>query len=90
MSYRTFKKHSLWLSQLAAAVSLFIIAFVRGKYIFWHGNAAGGLLLLAMFTSALTLGFGLAALPRWQGFVALTIFCFVAYCLMFVPLYAIP
>ncbi len=89
MSLKAFREHSKWLSQVSAAVSLIIVVFIRSKFIFESGNTAGTLLLVAMITSFLTLVFGVASLPRWQGFVALAIFVLVAYFILFEPLYGI-
>ena len=85
----TFRKHSKWLSQVSAAVSLIIIVFVRSKFIFDSGNTAGMLVLVAIITTLLTLIFGVASLPRWQGFVALAISIFLAYYILFQRLYGL-
>jgi hypothetical protein len=90
MSLQNFREHSKWLSQISAAVSLIIVVFIRSKFIFESGNTAGTLLLIATITSLLTLIFGVASLPRWQGFIALAIFALVAYFILFEPLYGIP
>ena len=47
------------------------------------------LVLIAMIASVFTLIFGIAALPRWQGIVALLIFIYVAYCIGFTRMYGI-
>lgn len=83
------RHHAKWLSQVTAAVALILIAYVRGRYFFVFGNTAGKLLLCATLAAVFTLIFGIAALPRWQGYFALSIFLFVAYCLLFLPMYAI-
>ncbi len=83
------RHHAKWVSQLAAVVALILIAYVRGRYVFVFGNTVEELLLCATLAAILTLIFGAAALPRWQGYVALSIFLFVTYCLLFVPMYAI-
>jgi hypothetical protein len=89
MSFQTLKKYSPWLSQASAAVSLLIVVFMRIKFVFDSGNTAGMLLLIAMLTSLLTLVFGVVALPRWQGFVALGIFGLVAYYILFERMYGV-
>jgi hypothetical protein len=85
-----FKEYSKWLSQITAAISLIVLVFIKSKYIFYSGKDAGKLVLITMITAGLSFVFGIASLPRWQGFVALAIFSFVAYCILFTPLYAIP
>ncbi len=90
MNCKTFKTYSIWLSQVNAAVSLIIVVFIQSKHIFYSGKAAGQLLFIAMITAALAFIFGIASLPRWQGFLALAIFGYVAYCILFTSLYAIP
>jgi type IV secretory pathway VirB2 component (pilin) len=87
MNRKTFKDYSTWLSQASAAISLIIVVFVRSKHVFVSGNAAQMLVLIAMIAAALTFIFGVASLPRWQGFVALAVFSYVAYYLLFTPLY---
>jgi hypothetical protein len=82
-------RNAIWLSQITAVISLILIAYVRGRYVFTFGATAGQLLLIATLTNVFTLIFGIAALPRWQGKVSLSIFVFVAYCLLFVPMYVI-
>lgn len=70
-------------------MSLGIIVFVRTRFIFDSGNTAVMLLLISMFTALLTFIFGVASLPRWQGFVALAVFGIVAYFLLFERLYGL-
>jgi hypothetical protein len=89
MSFQRLKRYSPWLSQASAAVSLCIVVFMRIKFVFDSGNTAGMLLLIAMLTSLLTLVFGVVALPRWQGFVALGIFGVVAYFILFERMYGV-
>lgn len=89
MRGNTIKQLCPWLSQFTAVAALILIAFVRGQYAFILGNTAGMLLLAVTIAAVLTLIPGIVSLPRWQGFVALAVFCFVAYCLLFVRMYAI-
>jgi hypothetical protein len=89
MKSGSFRHCAEWLGQISGASALILIAYVRGKYIFIIGNTAGTLLLLATLAAVLTLIFGVAALPGWQGYLSLAIFFFVTYCLLFVPTYAI-
>ncbi|HRH41500.1 MAG TPA: hypothetical protein PKY82_07625 [Pyrinomonadaceae bacterium] len=89
MNYKTFKEYSKWFSQISAATSFIIIVFVKSKWIFESGTAAGKLVLTATIAAILALIFGAVSLPRWQGFVALTVFCYVAYSILFTSLYAI-
>ena len=77
------------MSQVNAVLSLIVVVFLRSKFIFESGNTAGMLVLIAMGTWLLTLVFGVAALPRWQGFVALGIFGVLAYYILFEPLYGL-
>ena len=89
MRGNTIKQLCPWLSQFTAVAALILIAFVRGQYAFVFGNTAGMLLLAATIAAVLTLILGMVSLPRWQGFVAVAAFCFVAYCLLFVRMYVI-
>ncbi len=89
MNYETFKSYSKWLSQITAITALITIIYVKSKYLFITGNDAGRLVLISIIAALLTLVFGIVSLPRWQGIVALVIFSFVAYCILFTPLYAI-
>lgn len=89
MSGNTIKQLCPWFSQFTAVAALILIAFVRGKYAFVFGNTAGMLLLAATIAAVLTFILGIISLPRWQGFVALAAFCFVAYCLLFVNMYVL-
>jgi orotate phosphoribosyltransferase len=84
MTANSCKKHARWLSQISAAASLILVAYVRGKFAFVFGNTAGAIILIAMVAAVLTFIFSIASLPRWEGFVGLAAFCFVAYCLFFV------
>jgi len=85
MNFKTFEKYSVWLSQFSAAVSLTGIVYLTSKFIFYSGNEAGTLLLIAMIATVFTFIFGVLSLPRWQGFVELAIFSFAAYCILFTP-----
>ncbi len=89
MNYKIFKKYSLWLSQFSAAISLISIVFVKSYWVFVNANLAGNLVIVSIFFGLLTLLFGLVSLPRWQGFVAMAVFGFVAYLILFTPLYAV-
>jgi hypothetical protein len=83
------KEYSKWLSQITAAISLIVLVFIKSKHTFDSGNVAGNLVLITMTTAGLSLVFGIASLPRWQGFVALAVFSFVTYYILFTPLYAL-
>lgn len=89
MVFQRLRKYSTWMSQVSAVVSLIAVVFLRSKFIFESGNTAGMLVLFAMVTWLLTLIFGVAALPRWQGFAALGIFGVLAYNILVEPLYAL-
>ena len=89
MDYKIFKEYSKWLSQIFAVVSLITIVYVKSKWLFVTGSNGGFLVLISLIAAILTFIFGIVSIPRWQGFVALTIFCFVMYCILFTPLYAI-
>lgn len=89
MNLKTFREYSKWLSQFTAAVSLIIVVFIKNKYIFESGNDAVKLLWIAIIASFLTLIFGIASLPRWQGVVSLSIFALVVYLILFEPLYVL-
>ena len=89
MNYKTFKNGSKWCSLVTAAISLITITFVKWTFVFDSGNTAGKLILILIGAAVLTLIFGVIALPRWQGFVALVVFGYVGYCILFTPLYAL-
>ena len=89
MNYRTIKDHSKWLSQVSALTSLVVIVFVQSKFVFDSGNFAATLVLISLVAAVFTFVFGVIALPRWQGFVALGIFSYVTYCILFTRLYAL-
>jgi hypothetical protein len=90
MSWNNLRKYSKWLSQISAAVSLIVVVYVNSKHTFDFDYEGGRLVLISLIAAVLTFIFGVLSLPRWQGFLALIIFIFVAYCLLFTPLYAIP
>ena len=89
MSRRSFRQIAKWPSVAWAAIALVLVVYVRTKFVFASGNTAGMLVLIAMIASVFTLVFGIAALPRWQGIVALLIFIYVAYCIGFTRMYGI-
>jgi hypothetical protein len=89
MSGSSFRQIAKWPSLVWAAISLCLVLYVRTKHIFASGNTAGMLVLVAMIAAVFTLIFGIAALPRWQAVLALIVFVYVAYCLVFTPLYAL-
>lgn len=89
MNYKTLKEYSKWLSQISAAVSLIILVYVKSKFVFDSGNTAGMLVLILMVAAVFTFIFGMLSLPRWQGFVALAIFSYVAYSILFTRIYGI-
>ena len=89
MNYQTFKKHSKWLSQISAVTSLIVIVYVQRKFVFDSGNIAATLVLISLIAAIFTFIFGFIALPKWQGFVALGIFGYVAYCILFTRLYGL-
>ena len=89
MSLTSFRNKARWLSLIAGAVFLGIHFYMRHKFIFEDGNAAGRLLLISMIAALLTFVFGLFALPRWQAFIALAISVYAGYWFAYGPLYAI-
>ena len=89
MSIRSFRQIAKWPSLVWATISLFLVLYVKTKYIFASGNTAGMLILVAMIAAVFTLIFGIAGLPRWQAVLALIVFVYVAYCLLFTSLYAL-
>lgn len=58
---------------------LVVSTYMRMKFVFESGNTAGLLMFVAMIAALLTLIFGLAAIPRWQSFVALAICGYAIY-----------
>ena len=89
MDYKTFEFYSKWLSQISAAIALITIIFVKSKFVFDSGNTAGNLILISIIAALLALVLGIVSLPRWQGLVAIAIFSYVAYCILFTPIYVI-
>ena len=89
MSRKSFKEVAKWTSLVWAAIALGLVLYVRTKFIFDSGNTAGMLVLVAMVAAVFTLIFGVAALPRWQGFLALAAFVAVAYFIFFTRLYGV-
>ncbi len=89
MNYKTFKEYSNLLSQVSAVMSLIIVVFLRSKGVFNDDFVPGTLLLIAMITAVFTFIFSVISLPRWQSFVALAVFSYVTYFLLFTPLYGI-
>lgn len=89
MGNQSFRQIAKWPSVVWAVIAFTLVLYVRTKHIFASGNTAGMLVLIAMIASVLTLIFGIATLPRWQGFVALAIFIYVAYCIGFSQMYAL-
>ena len=89
VSFRSFRQIAKWPSIVWAAIALALVVYVRTRFVFDSGNVAGMLVLIAMIASVFTLIFGIAALPRWQGVVALLIFIYVAYCIGFTRMYGI-
>lgn len=89
MNLKTLKKHSVWLSQLSAAISLVLVLYIKSKRVFVNENEAAALLLIAMIATTFTFIFGILSVPRWQGFLALAIFSYTAYCVLFTSMLGI-
>lgn len=75
--YKIFKEHKKWLSLICAVISLIIIVVVKSNWLFESGLVANRLIFISMIAATLAFIFGIVSLPRWQGFVAMAIFCFV-------------
>ncbi len=89
MNYKRFKRVAKWISLIASVISLGLILFVRWIDIFESANTAGLLVFSALIGSIVAIVFGLVALPRWQGLLALMIAFYVGYCVMVGSLYGI-
>ena len=89
MSYEKFKKVSKWVCLGAAAISLSVISYVKWKFIFESGNVAATLVFISILAALASLILGVISLPRWQGIVALFVFAYVTYCLLFTRLYGL-
>jgi hypothetical protein len=63
--------------------------YLHVKFVFESGNVAQLLYLSTTLAALLTLVLGVLSFPRWQSFVALTIFVYAVYWLS-QPAYAIP
>jgi hypothetical protein len=85
----TTKTVSAWLSLASGTISVSTIVFVKTKFIFESGNTAIAMIGISMIIAILAFIFGLVALPRWQGIVALAASCSVAYCILFTRLYVL-
>jgi glucan phosphoethanolaminetransferase (alkaline phosphatase superfamily) len=89
MNLNQVRDKSKWWSLICAAIFLVISSYMRWKFVFESGNAAGRLLLIALIAALLTFIFGILSVPRWQSVVAFAIVVYAAYWLSG-PTYAIP
>ena len=78
-----------WYALVSGTLFLTVSTYLRVKFIFESANIAGALLMASMILAALTLLFGLLALPRWQAWIALAISAYALYWLFFTRLYGI-
>jgi hypothetical protein len=78
-----------WLGIVSGTLFIIISTYLRVKFVFESGSVADFLYLSASLAALLTLILGLLSLPRWQSFVALTIFVYALYWWSR-PAYAIP
>jgi hypothetical protein len=72
------------------AISLVIIVIVKAKWFFENGLVANRLLFISMIVATLGFIIGILSFPRWQSFLALTVFCFVWFYIFFLPLLGTP
>jgi len=89
MRYRKFKALSGPLSLIFSVISLILILYIKAVHVFESASLAGFLVLMALASAFLAVGFAVVAFPRWQGFLAFAVACYVGYCVIFGPLYFI-
>jgi len=75
---------------MAATIGVGVIVFVKWWFVFESGNLAGGLVLTSMICGCFSLVLALLSFPRIQNIVALIMCAFLAYLILFTPIYAIP
>lgn len=74
---------------ILAMVSLLIIMFVKGKFVFHSGGWAAGLILVSIVAALLALVLALLSLPKRSSMVALAVVAIVAYLIFFTRLYGL-
>lgn len=89
MDYRTMRGYAKWLSVISAAASFVLIVYLK-SHVFENGNDAQMILMISILAAGFSFVFGALSLPKWQGFVALTISGYVIYSVSFTQIYAIP
>lgn len=82
--YKIYKEYSKWLSLICAVTSLIIIVVGNSKLLFGSGIFSNRLSFISLFVAALAFIIGIVSLPRWQGFVAIAIYCFIWFCFIFI------
>jgi hypothetical protein len=75
---------------LCQVISLVIIGIAKSKWFFENELAINRLLFISMIVATLGFIIGIASFPRWQGFLALVVFCFVWFYIFFLPLFGTP
>ena len=79
-----------WFALMASFTALSILTYLKYKFVFHSGNFAGRLVLATFFFTGAAIILGFVSVRQWQGVVSLLISAFVAYFLLFTPLYAVP
>ena len=79
-----------WVGLASAIISLGAISYVKFKFVFEFGNAAGKLLLLSLVTGCVAVVLGIYEFRRWQSWVSLSLVGVVAYIILSPPIYVVP
>jgi K+-sensing histidine kinase KdpD len=82
--YKIYKEYSKWLSLICAAASLIMIVVGNSKLLFGSGIFSNRLSFISMIIAALAFITGIVSLPRWQGFAAMTLYCFLWFYFFFI------
>jgi ABC-type uncharacterized transport system YnjBCD permease subunit len=78
-----------YLSLAAAAISLFVIIYVKWQFVFHDARVAVFLVWISMICGGLSLIFGTYAYRNWQSIAAFLLIAIAAYFVLFTPLYAV-
>ena len=76
-----------WCSVVLAMLAAIVVAYVKNKHVFAHGNDAELLVQGCIAFSCISLILGALSLRRWQGILAILISSGVLYVVIFTPLY---
>jgi hypothetical protein len=89
MIFVRIKAGAKWYALVSSVLFVTVSTFIRVKYIFESGFIEGVLLYSSLGLAIITLLFGLLALPKWQSWVSLAIFCYAVYWICFTTPYVI-